>query len=146
MCCCSSGMINLKELSLVSGKAAWMAYLVMVFYYLHHHLYPYEFRKSSFWCLLHVLLDKLWIIMVMVSLLDDKERLKVTSCRTYTVWMPMVLSLMLLYYQLLLPSLIVRFAFFLSFGIVWAYSNASNRPNSNSLSIYTVSFPFLTFW
>lgn len=27
--CCSSGMINLKELSLVSGKAAWMAYLVI---------------------------------------------------------------------------------------------------------------------
>ncbi|TYH87465.1 hypothetical protein ES332_D01G118700v1 [Gossypium tomentosum] len=27
MCNYSSGMINLKELSLVSGKAAWMAYL-----------------------------------------------------------------------------------------------------------------------
>lgn len=29
--CCSSNMINLKDLSLVSGKAAWMAYLVIVF-------------------------------------------------------------------------------------------------------------------
>lgn len=29
--CCSSGMINLKELSLISGKAAWMAYLVILF-------------------------------------------------------------------------------------------------------------------
>jgi hypothetical protein len=29
MCICSSGMVDLKELSLVNGKAAWMAYLVM---------------------------------------------------------------------------------------------------------------------
>lgn len=29
--CCSSGMIDLKELSLISGKAAWMVYLVIVF-------------------------------------------------------------------------------------------------------------------
>lgn len=28
MDCYSSGMINLKELSLVGGKAAWMVYLV----------------------------------------------------------------------------------------------------------------------
>lgn len=27
--CCSCGMINLKELCLISGKAAWMAYLVI---------------------------------------------------------------------------------------------------------------------
>lgn len=27
---CSSGMYNLKELSLISGKAAWMAYLVIL--------------------------------------------------------------------------------------------------------------------
>lgn len=117
MCCCSSGMVDLKELSLVSGKAAWMTYLVMALLSLH--IYPYKFRKSSFWCFEHVLLD---IVNCngQFSELDYKEILKLMCCRTYTVWMLMVLSLMLLYFQLLLPCLIVRVACFLIWYCVWS--------------------------
>jgi hypothetical protein len=45
----SSGMIDLKELSLVSGKAAWMAYLVEFYMYCIYQISVSNHRNNVFY-------------------------------------------------------------------------------------------------
>lgn len=106
---CSSGMIDLKELSLVSGKAAWMAYLVSIYIdciyqmSLINHRKMHSTRSLELWCWVPYLC-LLWLCSY-----QSIEYIMLSSLlyRMSIVWMLMVLFLMLLYFLQLLPYLIV---------------------------------------